>query len=365
MSSGDLLLVRAANRQDTGFATPSGYTLLFADTAGRNALFGKIAGGSESAPNVSSGSAGATQFGATIGRFSGAPASIAGIVHATAETTWNSSADISTPARTVTVDNILEIYLGLKHSDVGPTVDAPNSSTLINEGRTSGLAYGSNFWAPWAWRAQTTAEHISASAFDTASTSTQTHFGGVVTLVGLGIDPVTVTDVDTDETITTTQEDVVVTGTNFKASQSTGKVEILQGENTVEQTIVAWADDEITFDVDQGSLTTGAATLRVTNSEGTSGDLGITLTDPGGIVSVTLTSLHSPASGRITAEGELMAGDILEARGVGGGAAPAGLTLNPDGTFQFADGSTPTSFECRCYDSGLTSYGAWAVQAIA
>ena len=60
------------------------------------------------------------------------------------------------------------------------------------------------------------------------------------------------TDVDTDETITTTQEDVVVTGTNFKASQSTGKVEILQGENTVEQTIVAWADDEITFDVDQG-----------------------------------------------------------------------------------------------------------------
>ena len=58
------------------------------------------------------------------------------------------------------------------------------------------------------------------------------HFG-VINLEGLYksytyVLPVTVTDVDTDEVITNTQLNVVVTGTQFQATQSTGKVELVE-----------------------------------------------------------------------------------------------------------------------------------------
>lgn len=176
---------------------------------------------------------------------------------------------------------------------------------------------------------------------------------------------VALTDVDTDETITVSQTNVMVAGSGFGDVQGAGKVEIIQGATAVEQSIDTWSDTAIQFDVVQGALTTGAAVLRVTSDDEVFGEIAITLTSAVGVLARTLISVRSVASDRITAVGDLIVGDILEARAVGGGAAPAGLAINDDGSFEFAPGSTPTSFECRAYDSEVGAYGAWAVQTIA
>src|SRR5690606_8420555 len=57
-------------------------------------------------------------------------------------------------------------------------------------------------------------------------------------------------------------------------------------------------------------------------------------------------------------------GDQLHARGVGGGAAPAGLRLNADGTFWFEDGAEPAAFDVRVWDVNDATWGAWATQSI-
>ncbi|MGH8259864.1 MAG: hypothetical protein ACREUG_09255, partial [Steroidobacteraceae bacterium] len=61
---------------------------------------------------------------------------------------------------------------------------------------------------------------------------------------------------------------------------------------------------------------------------------------------------------------DIVSGDQLEARGVGGGSAPTGLTLNNDATFTFASGDTPAAFDVRVWDSSDATWGAWATQSI-
>lgn len=86
--------------------------------------------------------------------------------------------------------------------------------------------------------------------------------------------PVTVTDVDTDEVITNTQANVVITGTEFKATQSTGKVELVEnfdytGTIINQTSIDSWADTSIQVDIAAGALADTNCFLFVTNSLGT------------------------------------------------------------------------------------------------
>jgi hypothetical protein len=86
-------------------------------------------------------------------------------------------------------------------------------------------------------------------------------------------------------------------------------------------------------------------------------------TPPAGLIFVTLTSL-APAASRITASPDFVIGDQIEAAGDASGTTPAptGLTLNADGTFTFANGTTPVNFWVRAYDSTTFTWGAWALQ---
>jgi hypothetical protein len=79
---------------------------------------------------------------------------------------------------------------------------------------------------------------------------------------------------------------------------------------------------------------------------------------------VDLTSVNPTAAHRITASPDLAVGDQLHARGVGGGPAPAGLSLNPDGTFWFSAGNTPAPFDVRAWDVSDGTWGAWATQSV-
>jgi hypothetical protein len=181
-----------------------------------------------------------------------------------------------------------------------------------------------------------------------------------------GSTSITVTDVDGDEIITSDQTNVVITGTGFKATQSTGAVTLRQGIAVVTQPVDSWADTSIQVDAEilavGADVKFGATTLRVTNSDPIYADFGITVNPPTGQTYVTLTSVATSAPDRITSFPDLAVGDQLWMRGSGGGAAPTGLVVNPDASFYFTSGNSPASFEVRVWDSSDSTWGDWGSQ---
>ena len=101
----------------------------------------------------------------------------------------------------------------------------------------------------------------------------------------LASDP-SISDVDGDEFILPAQTNVVITGTNFEASQGAGSVEI--GNNSVyasatrvTQSIDSWSDTSIQFDTNITGLAEGTLWLFVTDDNGDRNDPGhqITVSD--------------------------------------------------------------------------------------
>jgi len=85
------------------------------------------------------------------------------------------------------------------------------------------------------------------------------------------LQPVHISDVNTDDRISAGEEDVPITGDGFEAIQGTGKVELwddLTGTTKVAQTVATWSATSITFDVVQGSLDDGVCYVVVTNDSG-------------------------------------------------------------------------------------------------
>ena len=94
--------------------------------------------------------------------------------------------------------------------------------------------------------------------------------------------PVQITDVDTDNIITNTQLNVVATGAEFEAVQSTGKVELVENFDytgtIINQTnIDSWSDTSIQFDVTAGVLADTNCFLAITNASGSRGIIAIQL----------------------------------------------------------------------------------------
>ena len=98
----------------------------------------------------------------------------------------------------------------------------------------------------------------------------------------------TISDVDSDENISPSQTNVILTGTGFRATQSTGKLELANNANyssatiKVAQSIDSWSDTSIQFDVVQGGLSGGTIYAFVTNHYGGINNVGypIVLNDP-------------------------------------------------------------------------------------
>lgn len=83
--------------------------------------------------------------------------------------------------------------------------------------------------------------------------------------------PPLVTDVNTDEKIAVGEQNNVITGTSFEATQGTGKVEMwsdVVGTIKVTQSIDSWSDTSIQFDSVQGGLSQGTNYIVVTNNSG-------------------------------------------------------------------------------------------------
>ena len=145
---------------------------------------------------------------------------------------------------------------------------------------------------------------------------------------------------------------LVITGTDFQASQGIGYVQI----GGVNQTVTAWGDTSITITVVLGANLFGTSVnVRVTNSLTYNSNVSaVQIQPPSGYDYVTLVSVNSTAAYRITAAGDLAIGNQIEWDN-------ALVTVYDDGTY-VADPSVST-FNVRV---GVTTdgWGSLALQTI-
>lgn len=240
-------------------------------------------------------------------------------------------------------------------------------------GRLFGVAIGTNYTAPaagtgftsranptWAGLAFGSATMRVVDATYTGLTSQTVNFTGtnganyLVSMFAVEDAPPAGTPVITTVSTATPTEggSLVITGTDFQASQSTGYVQI----GGVNQTVTAWGDTSITITVVLGTNLFGTSVnVRVTNSLTYNSNVSaVQIQPPSGYDYVTLVSVNSTAAYRITAAGDLAIGNQIEWDN-------ALVTVYDDGTFS-ADASV-TSFNVRV---GVTTdgWGAWALQTI-
>lgn len=215
----------------------------------------------------------------------------------------------------------------------------------------------------WGYLPQPSAGAITAGA---TLSSAIPSIAGIVALTAAAPAP-TVTSVNGGTTLTEGSTSIPVVGTSFASGLTSA---IVQGSVTLAQTITYDSATAATFDLtmEPGTgtqLSFGDATFEVTVG-GQTGSLDITLAPPDGNLYVTLTSINTDSTSDITASPALAIGDQIEASGniTGTSAAPAGLVINADSTFDFTTGNTPTNFYARAWDSSTQTWGSWALQTV-
>ena len=212
------------------------------------------------------------------------------------------------------------------------------------------------------------------TAGSTSVTFTTTAGTGEFVTLGMAIAPAvaaapTVTDVNSGDVIKAGDTGDTMTGTNLGTGTADRTFELVQGSVAVTQTQTAGTSTTGTFTVvtepGGAAIKFGATTFLVTRvSDSAQGTRAITVNPATGQLYVDLTSVNAASAYRITASGDLAVGDQLHARGVGGGAAPTGLSLGADGTFSFSAGNTPASFDVRVWAASDSTWGAFATQTI-
>ena len=161
---------------------------------------------------------------------------------------------------------------------------------------------------------------------------------------------------------------VAIAGNNFEAGMT---ATISQGSNSVAQSNVVYSSrTDATFDLVMEPIigaqlaftdSTYSAAITVKTPYETTGPFDISLVPRSGNIFVTLTSVSQVSPQRIQTIPDLAVGDQIEASGnsTGTAAAPAGLTLNPDGTFEYTN-SAWTNFWVRVYKASDSAWTPWA-----
>lgn len=174
----------------------------------------------------------------------------------------------------------------------------------------------------------------------------------------------TITDVDTDESITAAQTNVVFTVTNAGATQSTSTLSLIQGAVSKACSIDSWsatsiqADTPFDFTAPTTSLKYGAATARLTVSA-VNGDLAITIAAPSGKAYVDLVSINTTSGYRFSATADIAIGDQIEISNIQGGTT-ADIVLNNDGTYDSA--TAVWRFQFRVWSTADQTWGALAYE---
>lgn len=179
ITSGQLLLMALKTTQNSATYSVSNIVniLHHRNLSGSITLFGKIASGSESG-NVSVENIG--QGDVVIGqiaRYTGAPASITGIVHGAADT-GGSGTNIPIAALSISAVDTLVVILGGKNADITSVNDEPDF-TEIGDGSDGSTAAH----MVWNFQIQTTAVNIGSGSWTVVGDVTATRNGMTVSLL--------------------------------------------------------------------------------------------------------------------------------------------------------------------------------------
>lgn len=161
---------------------------------------------------------------------------------------------------------------------------------------------------------------------------------------------------------------VSIAGTEFSSPLS---VSITQGSNSVAQAAPTYVSStSATFNLAMEPVVgaqlaftdaTYPTSLTITTPVGTSTPISVTLAPRAGNLFQTVQSTNQASYYRIETLPDLAVGDQIEASGnsTGTAAAPTGLVLNPDGTFQFTNGAW-VNFWVRVYKASDSAWTPWA-----
>lgn len=191
-------------------------------------------------------------------------------------------------------------------------------------------------------------------------TYVDTGVGGVY-----GVSPATNTTAPISEGATA----VPMIGTNFASGMTAA---IVQGSNSVAQANVVYTNSttgafDLVMEPTSGPQLAATdsvyvAGLEITTSGQTSGSFPVQLAPPAGVLFQTLASINPNAPLRFQTLPDLAVNDQVWAAGNSAGtvAAPAGLVLNSDGSFEFAAGYVWQNFWARAYIAADAAYTPWA-----
>jgi hypothetical protein len=167
-----------------------------------------------------------------------------------------------------------------------------------------------------------------------------------------------ITNVDGDNTVTLSQANITLTGTDI----DTATVEIRQGAFTYPCNIDSQNGTTIVFDMPSNSLAVapkhGAATLAVINGDAQEDTQAITITADAGSEYTDVGTPNADDEIRLTGTADVVSGDQTQQRGLLGedmADNEVATDLTWESTFQF---------EFRIWDQSDSSWGAWATQAI-
>jgi hypothetical protein len=276
---------------------PAGWTLLedvLATDTGvsiRLSLFCKVSSGSESAVTISmSGTnAGDNQAGRMFS-VNGSGFDCSNVVAHTAEQANAAATGIAYPARTISTANTLVLIMGAKIACENCLWN--QISGLNEENDTNGTA-GDDFSYVLDYVIQTTATNISSGSFaSTSGDESQISASIVISLKeAVCSGTPTITDVDSDEVVTATQSNVVITGTGFCAGAgSNGQVALRQSGNSHALSVDSWSSTSIQVDMSgvgagvASGLLYGSMDVRVKNDATNFDDQTITTNPPSGTI---------------------------------------------------------------------------------
>lgn len=168
-----------------------------------------------------------------------------------------------------------------------------------------------------------------------------------------------ISSVDSDNSVTATQQNWHVLGVNFGTSG--GSVKVIDQGGTLNVTLNedSRVANDIQCDMSIGTTTGiryGTATCRVANSLTGTSDKTITITAPSGVNYVVVGT--PAADNRLTASTDIASGDQIEWSNVQGtGMTIADVTVYADGSFSFTPGVTSFDFRVHNQTDGWGSIG--------
>ena len=263
--AGDLVVAWFSHRAAETVGVPSGYILANPSATNRNELFIKEATGSEDGGSLAISITTPTED-RYVGQVACFPTGATGydvsalIDASNSVFTGDGTVDIPTPTLTVADDNSLIITAGFKRQEDITYSGMPTSHTEIGQGGTSTFSH----FAVWARWIQTTATNISASTFDTASSSTAQSRSVVLALKA----PVTPSsgEFDVNPTVTGVSTTAFTVAGSLASSGTVSGVACLKDQTAPTGSQVAAAD--CTGDVD----------AQASDSDTPSDDFTLTLT---------------------------------------------------------------------------------------